>query len=100
MADGGTGFIEALKARVGDTLDACTRCGKCVEACPMTDPAGLDKADAVAIVEGVLDLLDSGPGTADAARWAQVCTPAASASRPATTASTRASWSIWRASPA
>jgi heterodisulfide reductase subunit D len=69
-----TGFMDALKARVDETLDACTRCGKCVEACPMVEPAGLDPANAVAIVDGVLDLLDGGPGTPDAERWAQVCT--------------------------
>jgi len=66
--------MEAVKARVDETLDACTRCGKCVEACPMVEPAGLDKANAVAIVEGTLDLLAGGPGTPDAERWAQVCT--------------------------
>jgi Fe-S oxidoreductase len=71
---GGTGFIDALKARVGETLDACTRCGKCVEACPMVEPAGLDRADAVAIVEGTLDLLAGGFGTPGAERWAEVCT--------------------------
>ncbi|MBV9554776.1 MAG: (Fe-S)-binding protein [Alphaproteobacteria bacterium] len=74
MADGGSGFIEAVNARVEATLDACTKCGKCVEACPMVEPAGLDPADAVAIVEGTLDLLRGGPGTQDAARWAEVCT--------------------------
>ena len=73
MADGG-GFMEAVQARVAETLDACTSCGKCVEACPMVEPAGLDPANAVAIVEGTLDLLDGGPGTPDAERWAQVCT--------------------------
>src|SRR5262249_13019263 len=61
-------------ARVDATLDACTKCGKCVEACPMVEPAGLDPANAVAIVEGTLDLLAGGPGTPDAARWAEVCT--------------------------
>ncbi|HEV2188603.1 MAG TPA: (Fe-S)-binding protein [Stellaceae bacterium] len=73
MADGG-GFMEAVQARVAETLDACTSCGRCVEACPMVEPAGLDPANAVAIVEGTLDLLDGGPGTPDAERWAQVCT--------------------------
>src|SRR5665213_3059682 len=66
--------MEAVKARVEDTLDACPRCGKCVEACPMVAPAGLDPANSVAIVDGVLDLLAGGAGTPDAARWAQVCT--------------------------
>jgi len=74
MADGGGGFKAAVQARVEETLDACTRCGKCVEACPMVEPAGLDPANAVAIVEGTLDLLSGGPGTADAERWAEVCT--------------------------
>ncbi|HXO03573.1 MAG TPA: (Fe-S)-binding protein, partial [Stellaceae bacterium] len=73
MADGG-GFMDALQTRVDETLAACTRCGKCVEACPMVEPAGLDPANAVPIVDGVLDLLAGGAGTADAARWAQVCT--------------------------
>lgn len=40
----------------------------------MVEPAGLDPANAVAIVEGTLDLLAGGPGTPDAERWAQVCT--------------------------
>ncbi len=74
MADGGSLFMDALKARVDETLDACTRCGKCVEACPMVEPAGLDPANAVSIVGGVLDLLDGSPGTPDAERWAEVCT--------------------------
>jgi heterodisulfide reductase subunit D len=74
MAETGSPFVDALKSRIEDTLDACTRCGKCVEACPMVEPAGLDKANAVAIVTGTLDLIVGGPGTADAERWAQVCT--------------------------
>jgi heterodisulfide reductase subunit D len=74
MTEAGTEFMDALRARVDETLDACTRCGKCVEACPMADAAGLDKADAVAIAEGTLDLLAGGPGTPDAERWAEVCT--------------------------
>ena len=34
-------FESALQGRVGEMLDACTRCGKCVEVCPATGPAGL-----------------------------------------------------------
>jgi heterodisulfide reductase subunit D len=66
--------MTAVEARVAQTIDACTRCGKCVEACPMVEPAGLDKANAVAIAEGTIDLLAGGEGTPDAERWAQVCT--------------------------
>jgi Fe-S oxidoreductase len=71
---GGTSFLDALHGRVEDILGACTRCGDCVRACPMVEPAGLDPADAVDITGGILDLLDGGDGTKDAERWAQVCT--------------------------
>ncbi len=74
----GKSFVQALHGRVDEILDACTRCGKCVEACPMVEPAGIDlgaeAARAPAIVEGILDLLAGGPGTAEAERWTQVCT--------------------------
>ena len=75
---GALSFVEALHERVEDILDACTRCGKCVAACPMVEPAGIDlgagAASAPAIVGGILDLLAGGEGTKDAERWAQVCT--------------------------
>jgi Fe-S oxidoreductase len=67
-------FLDVLHSQVEDILDACTRCGDCVRACPMVEPAGLDPNNAVAIAEGTLDLLAGGAGTADAERWAQVCT--------------------------
>jgi len=74
----GSLFLEALHSRVEETLDACTRCGKCVAACPMVEPAGINlgegAADAPSIVAGVLDLLSGGEGTPEAERWAQVCT--------------------------
>ena len=31
-------FESALHARVDAMVDACTRCGKCVEVCPATAP--------------------------------------------------------------
>ena len=71
---GGALFLDAVRKRIDDTLDACTRCGKCVEACPMVAPAGLDPANAKSIATGALDLLAGGPGTPDAERWAAVCT--------------------------
>ena len=72
MAD--ASFTDVLQSQTEQMLDACTRCGKCVEACPMTEPAGLDKANAVAIATGIMDLLAGGAGTPDSDRWASVCT--------------------------
>ena len=75
--DGAISFVDALHERVDDILDACTRCGKCVIACPMAEPAGIDLgpdgAAAPAVLVGILDLLAGGDGTADARRWAEVC---------------------------
>jgi len=71
---GGELFLKGMQQRVDDTLAACTRCGKCAEACPMAEPAGLNTAQGPQIVGGILDLLAGGQGTADAERWAQVCT--------------------------
>ena len=68
----GSLFLEALHSRVEETLDACTRCGKCVAACPMVEPAGIDLGaaaeNAPAIVEGVLELLRGGERTSSVVR--------------------------------
>jgi heterodisulfide reductase subunit D len=67
-------FETALDARVGEMLDACTRCGKCVEACPSAAPAGLAEASSTAVISGVIDLLRGGDGAEVSRRWASACT--------------------------
>ncbi len=67
-------FLDAVRKRVASTLDACTRCGDCVAACPMVPPAGLDPANARAIAQGTAELLAGGTGNRDAERWTEVCT--------------------------
>ena len=37
-------FETALAARADAMADACTRCGKCVEVCPVTGPGGVKAA--------------------------------------------------------
>ena len=74
VSSNGRAFVDSLSERTDDVLDACTRCGKCVEVCPMIEPAGLDAANAAEIVTGVTDLLSGGAGTGDAATWSSVCT--------------------------
>lgn len=68
-----TTFAEALEARTQDVLDSCTRCGRCFEVCPMPSPAGLAGSNAAEVVGGVLDMIRGGGGSAEAERWAQVC---------------------------
>jgi Fe-S oxidoreductase len=54
-------------------LDACTKCGKCFEACPITGAAGIADADPQAAIAGVLDILSTGDGPAASRKWASSC---------------------------
>ena len=68
-----TAFETALAARTGDMLNACTRCGKCVEICPMTGPAGVGAAAPKDVISGVIDMLRGGEGSPAAKAWATGC---------------------------
>jgi Fe-S oxidoreductase len=63
----------ALNARAEAMVDACTRCGKCFEACPITAPAGLMGTDPSAAISGVLDIVRSGDGPEASRKWAASC---------------------------
>jgi Fe-S oxidoreductase len=54
-------------------LDACTRCGKCVEVCPSVKPAGIADASSQDIISGVLDIVRSGDGPEASRKWAASC---------------------------
>ena len=65
-------YEDALNDRVAEMSAACTRCGKCVEACPVTDAAGVTAAPR-AVIEGVLDILRTGDGPEASRKWASSC---------------------------
>jgi heterodisulfide reductase subunit D len=66
-------FETALGERVEDMLDACTRCGKCVEVCPSVRPAGISDTRSEDIIGGVLDLVRTGNGPEASRKWAESC---------------------------
>jgi heterodisulfide reductase subunit D len=66
-------FEEALDQRVGDMLDACTRCGKCVEACPSVKPAGIADASPEDVIGGIIELVRTGQGPEASRTWAASC---------------------------
>ena len=66
-------FETALGERVEDMLDACTRCGKCVEVCPSVAPAGIAGAASSEIISGILDIVRTGEGPEASAKWAAAC---------------------------
>ncbi len=66
-------FEAALGARVGEMLDACTRCGKCVEVCPSVEPAGIADANSRDVITGILDIVRTGEGPEASRRWAASC---------------------------
>jgi Fe-S oxidoreductase len=65
-------FETALTERVAAMADACTRCGKCVEVCPVTGPGGV-KAEPRAVISGIIDILRTGDGPEPSRKWADAC---------------------------
>ena len=68
-------YEDALQDRVDAMVDACTGCGKCVEACPVTGPGGVTAAPRE-VIAGVLDIVrhrDGSAGNEAARRWASSC---------------------------
>lgn len=70
-----TGATQAfIRKEIERILAACTRCGKCFEACPMTrySPAAAN-TEPERVVTGILGLLRGEAGSAEALGWASVC---------------------------
>ena len=65
-------YESALNARVDQMVDSCTRCGKCVEVCPITGAAGVTDSPQ-AVITGVLDIVRGQEGTDAARKWATSC---------------------------
>lgn len=67
-------FLEYLEREKRHILDRCTRCGTCVEVCPMPQyEASLAHVDAGQVVGEVLELLRTGTATPAARAWALSC---------------------------
>jgi heterodisulfide reductase subunit D len=66
-------FEAAVDERVQDMLDACTRCGKCVEACPTVKPAGIADVKSEDVISGILDIVRTGSGPEASRQWAVSC---------------------------
>src|ERR1700730_16982414 len=73
MSPDNSSFETAVQSRVDEMVDACTRCGKCVEACPSVKPAGIADASSESIISGVLDIVRSGEGPEASRKWAASC---------------------------
>jgi heterodisulfide reductase subunit D len=71
--DEATGFVDLFRARGAEIADACTRCGDCFRACPMTEPGGIADADPSATAGAIIGLITGGAGNEDAIRWGEIC---------------------------
>ena len=67
-----------LDGFIADTLDRCTRCGRCFEACPMTGYSErLAAAPPGEVVGDVLAVLKRAPASPRALDWIKLCTQSA-----------------------
>jgi Fe-S oxidoreductase len=69
----GMSFEAALNGRVDQMLDACVKCGVCVDVCPSVEPAGIASVSAQDVIAGVLDIVRTGDGPDASRRWAASC---------------------------
>ncbi len=66
-------FVDLFRARGAEIADACTRCGDCFRACPMTAPGGIADADPSETAAGIVDMITGGDGNEEAIRWTEIC---------------------------
>jgi heterodisulfide reductase subunit D len=66
-------FMESLSERAADIAARCTKCGRCVEVCPMPPLTGIDTANPAAVAAGVIEILRTGSGAGPAERWVTAC---------------------------
>jgi Fe-S oxidoreductase len=66
-------YLDLFRARGAAIADACTRCGDCFRACPMTEPGGIAKAEPGETAGAIIDLITGGAGNEDAIRWGEIC---------------------------
>src|SRR5260221_7798326 len=67
------GYLDPFRARGASIADACTRCGDCFRACPMTGPAGIGESDPAATAGAIVDLITGGEGNGTAVRLTKAC---------------------------
>jgi heterodisulfide reductase subunit D len=67
------GLFDTFRVRGEAIAEACTRCGDCFRACPMTGPAGIGDADPGETAGAIVDLITGGIGDDAAARWTEAC---------------------------
>ena len=66
-------YLDLFRARGAAIADACTRCGDCFRACPMTEPGGIAAAAPGAPAGAIIDRITGGAGSEDAIRWGEIC---------------------------
>jgi heterodisulfide reductase subunit D len=66
-------YLDLFRERGEAIADACTRCGDCFRACPMTEPGGIADANPSETTAAIVDLITGGAGNDDAIRWGEVC---------------------------
>ena len=66
-------FLSYLEREKQDILEHCTRCGKCVEVCPMPQYTAIKGVDPVRVIQQVTDFLATGVATPEATTWALSC---------------------------